>query len=58
MREAWAPPSMEGSWRFRPSFICGVCSSFEEGTLEEEGAHIAGTSYSWTITDPSVSVNR
>jgi hypothetical protein len=53
MREAWAPPSMEGSWRLRPSFICGVGSSFEEGTLEEEGACLAGTSYTWRIADLS-----
>jgi hypothetical protein len=44
MREAWAPPFMEGSWRLTPSFICGVVSSFEEGALEEEGACLAGTS--------------
>jgi hypothetical protein len=50
MREAWVPPSMEGSWRLRPSFICGGCSCLEEG------AHLAGTSYSWMIADPSVSV--
>jgi hypothetical protein len=43
MRESWAPPSMEGSWRLIPSFVCGVCSCLEEG------AHLAGTSYSWMI---------
>jgi hypothetical protein len=52
MRESWVCPSMEGSWRIRPSFICGVCSFLEEGT------HIAGTSYSLMITDLSVSVER
>ena len=58
MREAWAPPSMEGSWRLRLSFICDDCSCFEEGTLEEEGACLAGTSSTWTITDLSVSMKR
>jgi hypothetical protein len=58
MREAWAPPSMEGSWRLRPSIICGVWSSFEESALEEEGAYLVGTSYTWTIADLSVSLER
>jgi hypothetical protein len=58
MREAWAPPFMEDSWRLRPSFICGACSSFEEGALEEEGTYLASTSYTWTIADLSVSVER
>jgi hypothetical protein len=54
MREYWAPPFMEGSRRLRPSFICGVGSSFKEGTLEEEGAFLTGTSSTWTIADLSV----
>jgi hypothetical protein len=58
MREAWAPPSMEGSWRLRPSFICDDCSCFEEGALEEEGACLAGTSYTWRIADLSDSTWR
>jgi hypothetical protein len=44
MREAWAPTFMEGSWRLRPLLFCGECSCFEEGTLLEEGAGLAGTS--------------
>ena len=54
MREAWAPPSMEDSWRLRPSFICGVGFSFEESTLEEEGALLSGTNSTWTIADLSI----
>ena len=53
MREAWVPPSMEGSWRLRPSFICDDCSCFEEGALEEEGICLAGTNYTWRIADLS-----
>jgi hypothetical protein len=61
MRETWEPHGgirrgklgslMEGSWRLRPSFICGVGSSFEDGALVEEGACLAGTSYTWRIAD-------
>jgi hypothetical protein len=58
MREAWLPPFKEDSWRLSPSIICGVWSIFEEGTLEEEGTYLAGTSYTWTITDLSVSLER
>jgi hypothetical protein len=49
---------MEGSWRLRLSFICGVGSSFEEGALEEEGACLAGTKNTWTIADMLVSMER
>jgi hypothetical protein len=58
MREAWVAPFMEGSWRLGPSIICGVCYNFEEGTLEEEGTYLACTSYTWTIIDLLVSVER
>jgi hypothetical protein len=58
MRGAWEPPSMEGSWRLRPSFICDDCSFFEEGALEEEGVYLADTSYTWRIADLSDSTWR
>jgi hypothetical protein len=52
MRKAWTPPSMEGSWRLRPSFICDDWSCFEEGIC------LAGTSYTWRIADLSNSTWR
>jgi hypothetical protein len=58
LRETWAPPFMEVTWRLRPSFICGCCSCLEEGALEEEGASIAGRSCSGQMALRIDSVER
>jgi hypothetical protein len=42
VRKAWAPPFMEVAKRLTPLFICGACSCYEEGTLEEEGVQLVG----------------
>jgi hypothetical protein len=52
MREARVPPSMEGSRRLWLSFICGV------HTCLEEGAHLAGMTYTWPIAVWFVSLER